>query len=411
MRQSSPMNLKDISKKIGIAGVTAFVVALGFFAGLYVNAEKFTINLGGASKSSPTLDLDLFWKAYSILNDKYVPTATSSAAISDQDKLYGAIKGLAESYGDPYTTFLNTKESKNLTSDLSGSLEGIGAILAIKDGKLTAISIIKGSPAENGSLLGGDRIQKIDGDSTQAMDIETAVNKIRGKKGTAVSLTIERDNVGAPFIIRIVRDTITAPVVEGKLYSGGVFVIKVASFTSNLSDLFRNALRDYRNSGATRLIIDLRNNTGGYLDAAVDMASWFLPTGKVIVTEDFAGKQDPIIYRSRGYDLFAPKQRVVILVNEYSASASEIFAGALHDSAEAILVGEKTFGKGSVQELVPLTEDTMLKITIARWLTPAGISISHNGITPDFVVGLNIDDIKAGKDPQLDKALEVAGRL
>lgn len=405
------MNSKSVFKKLGIASLTAFVVALGFFAGLYVNAEKLTVSYTTSTgESTSAVDLSLFWRAWDVLNDKFIPAATSTATTTSEDKVYGAIRGLAESYGDPYTTFLTPKEAKNLTTELSGSLEGIGAVLSVKDGVLAVISVIKNSPAEKSLLQAGDQILRINDEPTDGLAVDTAVGKIRGKKGTSVSLTIARQGVGSAFVVTITRDTISAPVVETKQYPGGVFVIKVMSFTSNLPDLFRDALREYANSGYTHLVVDLRNNAGGYLDAAVDMASWFLPAGHTVVVEDFGGKENPIVYRSRGYNLLG-NVKIAILVNEYTASASEIFAGALRDYGKAVLVGERTYGKGSVQELVPLSEGTLLKITIAHWQTPAGTSISKGGLAPDYKVGLGLDDIKASKDPQLDKALELAKYL
>lgn len=409
MRECAPMDVKGISKKLVALGLATFVVTLSFYAGLYVNAQKLSISFASTEDQSKAdaIDMSLFWKARAILDDKFVSSATSTATTTEEDKLYGSIRGLAESYGDPYTTFLSPKEAKNLTGDLSGSLEGIGAILGLKEKILNIISVIKDSPAEKAGLQSGDFILKIDGKTTEGLDIDTAVSLIRGKKGTSVTLNIARKEKSSNFDVTIVRDTINAPIVESVKYPNSVYVIKVSSFTSNLPDLFRNALREYMNSGYSHLVVDLRNNTGGYLDAAVDMASWFLPTGSVVVTENFGGKSAPVVYRSKGYNALN-NQRIVILVNEYSASASEIFAGALKDSGKAILVGTKTFGKGSVQELVPLTDDTLLKVTIARWLTPAGTSISHNGIIPDNVVEISDDDMKAGKDPQLDKALDLA---
>jgi carboxyl-terminal processing protease len=407
MRESGSMDMKSILKKVGVFGLTAFVIAISFFAGLYVNAEKSSLTFTSVSSTSSNVDMSLFWKAWDILQEKHVASATSTATTTDQDRLYGAIKGLADSYNDPYTVFLTPKEAKSLTSDLSGSLEGIGAVLGMKEGHLTVVSLIKDSPAEKSGLQKGDVILKVDDKTTDGIDIDTAITYIRGKKGTVVVLDVARAGQ-SNMKISITRDTINAPIVETESKPNGIFVIRVSSFTSNLPDLFRTALREYTNSGDHKLIIDLRNNTGGYLDAAVDMASWFLPAGNTVVTEDFAGKADPVVYRSRGYDTAINNQKVVILVNEYTASASEIFSGALHDYGKATLVGKKTYGKGSVQELVNLTEDTLLKVTIARWLTPAGISISHAGITPDYAVDYTPDDAKAGKDPQMDKALDLA---
>ena len=186
----------------------------------------------------------------------------------------------------------------------------------------------------------------------------------------------------------------------------GVFVISLYSFSANSPDLFREALRKFIDSGSDKLVLDLRNNPGGYLEAALDMASWFLPTGKVVVSENFGDKQPPDVYKSKGYDIFTDKLKFAILVNEGSASASEILAGALQDQKKAVLIGEKTFGKGSVQELIPVTGSTSIKITVAHWFTPNGKSISNSGLTPDIIVPLTADNTKGGADPQMDAAVK-----
>jgi carboxyl-terminal processing protease len=195
-------------------------------------------------------------------------------------------------------------------------------------------------------------------------------------------------------------------VIDTELRSDGVFVISLYSFSANSTKLFRNALEEFANSGSSRLVLDLRGNPGGYLEAAIDMASWFLPSGDVVVSEDFGKNGEPLIHRSRGYDVFTDKLKMVVLVDGGSASASEILAGALRDNGKATLVGETTYGKGSVQEVVNLTNDTALKITIAKWFTPKGISISEEGITPDIQVPFTEEDAKAKRDPQLDRAVE-----
>jgi carboxyl-terminal processing protease len=375
-----------------------------------VDANKASISdsfVSGISYNHNDVDLNNFWRAWDILNDKFIYTATTT---SNEDKINGAIKGLAESLGDPYTTYLPPKETAEFTSDLSGSLEGIGAVLSMKSNVLTVTSVIKDSPAEKSGVIEGDKITEVDGKSMAGITIDEAVSQIRGKKGTIVNLLILRDSNNKTIELSIKRESVTIPVVETKKYPNGIFLIKLSSFTSNSAELFRSALREFVNSGDTKLVIDLRNNTGGYLDAAVDICSWFLGTGKIIVTEDFGKKEDPKVYRSKGYNLFSNNMKTVILVNENSASASEIFAGAMRDYDKAILVGTKTYGKGSVQELIPLTDDSMLKVTIARWLTPKGTSISHNGIVPDYTVELTQEDILDKKDPQLDKALEIAGK-
>ncbi len=405
--------MKNIAQKLAILAASTFVVTLSFFVGVYVNAEKATLYTPGDSVLSgqaSSVDMRAFWKAWEVIKSEYVPTgAVSTTTVTDQAKVFGAIKGLAESLGDPYTTFLTPEEAKSLKSDLSGSLQGIGAILGLQDGVLTVVSTIKASPAEKTGLLAGDAIIKVNDKPTEGLGIDKAVQQIRGPKGTSVNLLIKRD--GREFVMTIVRDNITTPIVTTKQYPNGVYLISVASFTETAPELFRTALRDFVNSGSTKLVIDMRNNTGGYLDAAIDMASWFLPSGQIVVTEDYGKSADPLVYRSKGYNLFNTALKVVILVNENTASAAEIFAGALKDNNKAVLVGKTTYGKGSVQELVPITSDTILKVTVARWLTPTGASISLGGIKPDYEVELKPEDIKAKRDPQLDRALEISGTL
>jgi carboxyl-terminal processing protease len=404
--------MKPLAKRLAMIAGATVIIAIAFFAGLYINSEKSSLyaKITDGGSNAEDVDMRAFWKAWEILQKDYVPTGTvATTTVSEQDKVYGAIAGLAASLGDPYTSFLTPEEAKSFTTDLSGSLQGIGAVLGLDEGVLTVVSIIKESPAERAGLQSGDAIIKVDEKLTKDLDIDQAVQIIRGPKGTSVTLLIKREG-RADFPMTIVRDNITTPVVTTKQHPNGVFLITLASFTQNSPDLFRSALRDFVNSGSTKLILDLRNNTGGYLDASVDMASWFLPTGEIIVTEDYGKSADPMIYRSKGYDLFNKDLKVTILVNEYTASASEILAGALRDSGKAIIVGEKTYGKGSVQELIPITSDTLLKVTVARWFTPKGTSISVNGIVPDYEVKLTEEDIKAKRDPQLDKALQVVGR-
>ena len=406
--------MKNILKKIGVISGVTFVVAVSFFAGLYVDATRLgigstTVDTNFTDAGHRDVDMNAFWKAWDIINSKYTSTATTT---SNKDKVNGAIRGLADSLGDPYTTFFDAEENKNFQTDLSGTLEGIGAVLNVKDGLLTVVSVIKNSPAEKAKLEAGDRIIKIDDTDSTNIDIDRAVTLIRGKKGTSVKLIVVRGENKTQISFTIQRDTITTPIIETKKYSDdGVFAINIGSFTSNSPELFRAALREFVDTGYSKLIVDLRNNTGGYLEAAVDMTSWFVPTGKTVVTEDFGNNREPVIYRSKGYNLFNSNMKVVILVNENTASASEIFSGALRDYDRAVLVGTKTYGKGSVQELVPVTEDTMLKVTIARWLTPKGTSLAHDGLNPDYEVIPTEDDYKNKKDVQFDKALEIVNKI
>ena len=276
--------------------------------------------------------------------------------------------------------------------------------IGMRKGVVTVIAPLKGTPAYKAGIKAGDKIIKIGDDSTQDMTVDEAVRKIRGKGGTTVKLTILRNGDDETRVIDVVRDVIQIPVYETEKRPDGVFIIRLFSFSERSPQVFRQALREFIDSESSRMILDLRNNPGGYLEAAVDVASWFLPSGDVVVKEDF-GHGNETLHRSRGYNLFN-KTPVVILVNGGSASASEIVAGALRDHGIAKLVGTKTFGKGSVQELIPITGETSLKITIARWLTPNDHSISEKGLDPDAVVEPAKETDEA-VDPQLEAAIEL----
>lgn len=397
------LNFKD--KK-----VTYTIVALvvGFGIGWYSGGVHFSGNNPVSSDTNIVSKEQLapFWKAWEILDEKFV----TSASTTPEQKIWGSIRGLASSYGDPYTVFFPPQESKIFKEDISGGFEGVGMEIGIKDGRLTVVTPLKGSPAEQAGVKAGDYILKINATSTEDLSVDRAVSFIRGKKGTKVSITFLTPGATKPVVIDIIRDVITIPTLDTYKKPGNVFVIRLYSFSAVSPDLFRNALREFVASGYHKIILDLRGNPGGYLEASWDMASWFLPVGKVIVTEDFGGNESPKVYRSKGYDVFNKSLRMLILVDGGSASASEILAGALNEQGVAKLVGQKTFGKGSVQELVSVTPETSLKVTIARWLTPQGHNLSHEGLTPDYVVKVSEDASKKGSDPIMDKALELLSK-
>lgn len=365
-------------------------------------------NLVGETEGEPSdVNFASFWKVWNLINEKYVPASTTAKTVTEEKKVYGAIEGLASSLGDPYTVFFPPVESEIFATAVRGNFEGVGMEVLAQGGAITVISPLKNSPASRAGILAGDKIIKIDNQETTALSTEDAVQLIRGQRGTAVKLTISRSSVKAPFEVSVVRDTIDLPVINTRSLPGGVFVIELYSFSENSPNLFRGALREFILSGDDKLVLDLRGNPGGYLEAAIDMASWFLPASKVVVREDFGGKEEEKAYRSRGYDIFKDNLKFVILVDKGSASASEILAGALKEHGKAILVGETTFGKGSVQELIDITSNTTLKVTVARWHTPNGESISEKGVTPDYPVTRTTTDMQNGVDPQMDKALEV----
>ncbi|MEX2014199.1 MAG: S41 family peptidase [Parcubacteria group bacterium] len=388
------------------------VIAIGSFTlGFNAGEKSLSVEVAGIDNSTngapSSIDFAPFWKTWNLINEKYVPASSTSKMVTDQEKVWGAIKGLTSSLGDPYTVFFPPVESEMFESDIRGNFEGVGMEVVSRDGAITVIAPLKDSPASRAGIMAGDRIIEIDERETSSLSTEDAVQIIRGPKGTRVNLTIFREGAPEPFEIEVTRDVINIPTLSTRELPGGIFVIELYSFSAQSPNLFRAALREFILSGNDKLILDLRGNPGGFLEAAIDMASWFLPASSVVVREDFGSSRGEKIYRSKGYNIFNDDLKFVILVDRGSASASEILAGALAEHGKAILVGNKTFGKGSVQELVDITSDTSLKVTIARWLTPGGMSISQDGIEPDFLVQYGPKDREAGRDPQLEKAIEV----
>ena len=397
------------SARLKAAGVFAALL-LAFGVGMYTGINERVSGLVSAQTLSGVqpsgVDFSKFWQAWALLNKNFVETQSSSTAPTDQEKLYGAIKGLTESYGDPYTVFLAPVEAQQFNEAIAGSFSGVGMEMGNKDGKITVIAPLKGSPAERAGILSGDTVIMVDATSTQGLSVDDAVKLIRGPKGTTVKLTLERASTTQPIVVSIVRDTINVPTIDGSS-KNGVYTIALYSFTQNSAELFRGELRKFVQSGDKKLILDLRGNPGGYLEAAVQMASFFLPIGQTIVTEDYKGKQTNSVHRSLGYNVFAGKGvKMAILVNQGSASASEILAGALQQNGVATVVGMPTFGKGSVQQLLQLGGGAEIKITVARWLTPNGSSISDGGLQPDIKAERTAEDFQANKDPQMDAALK-----
>lgn len=356
------------------------------------------------SPASPFGGIDMapFWQVWSALDEKFVPTSTSTLPTKDE-KLWGAVEGLTASFHDPYTVFLPPEDAELFNDDISGNFEGVGMEIGIRDDVLTVVAPIKGTPAERAGIEAGDRIFEIDGKDTTNLSVDKAVKLIRGPRGTEVTFLLGRKGEGKPFTLKVMRDTIEIPTIDTTMRDDGIFVIALHSFSATAPVHFRNALREFVDANTNKLIIDLRGNPGGFIEAAVDIASWFLPAGKIVVKEDFGGAAPQRIHRSKGYNVFNDTLRMIILVDKGSASASEILAGALAEHGKARLVGEQTFGKGSVQELVEIAGNASLKVTVARWLTPNGNSISVKGLTPDEVVERKRD---SEKDAQMERAVE-----
>ncbi|MFH0969292.1 MAG: S41 family peptidase [Patescibacteria group bacterium] len=349
-----------------------------------------------------TLDFSLFWRVWDILKEKYV----DSEKLDAQKLLYGAIKGMLSATGDPYSNFFDPEENKKFNEDIKGSFEGIGAEIGVKGGILTIIAPLEGTPAEKAGLRAGDKIVKVGDKNTSDMTIDEAVDLLHGKRGTEVKITIFREGEQDTREITITRDVINVKSVKFEDKGDGIAYIKISKFGDNTFKEFSQALIQAKAMNPKGIILDLRNDPGGYLEAAVSIASKMLPKGNTVVTEENRDKnQDKLL--AKGGDEFS-SVKTVVLINEGSASASEILAGALRENRDNVmLVGKKSFGKGSVQELVNLSQGTAIKVTVAKWLTPKGNQINEKGISPDVEVELTSDDYDNNRDPQLDKALEI----
>ena len=392
-------------KRIAAIGIVIVLLALTFYSGFKLGATQ-TATSGGtdgtASQLLPNADFSLFWDTVKSLKDNYYGINT----ISDQDVVYGAIKGAVQSTGDPYTVFFTPSDAKKFNEDLSGSFGGIGAEIGIQDSQLTVISPIKGTPADNAGLKTGDQILKIDDTIvTSDLSVDEAVNLIRGPIGTKVKLMVMRNGWKAAKEFDITRGTIQIPTLDWKMVNGNIAYIQIYNFSANASSLFYQAALSALLQGAHGVVLDLRGDPGGFLEVAQDIAGWFLPRGDVVVKEKLRSGDENVL-RADGNAALA-HMPVVVLVDGGSASASEILSGALRDDRNIKLVGEKTFGKGSVQEVQTMRDGSSLKVTIAEWLTPNGHTINKVGLTPDITVPLTDQDVQSGKDPQYDKAIEI----
>jgi len=351
------------------------------------------------------VDFSLFWEAYNELQDKFV----KEEVLIDQNIIYGAIQGMTASLNDPYTIFFSPSETQTFLEDVNGHFEGVGMEIGIRNEQLQVIAPLRGTPAEKAGFMSGDQIVSIDETSTIDLTVEEAVGLIRGPKGTDVTLTVYRASWEELKDITVTRDVIEVPSLEWEIIDDNIAYVQLYQFSRLASNDFRKAAYEIINSDVDKIILDLRNNPGGYLEVSIDIAGWFLDRDEVVVVEKFRDGQEQI-HTSKGNGLFND-YNVVVLINQGSASASEILSGALRDNNGTLLIGKKSFGKGSVQQLDDLTGGSSLKITIAEWLTPNGNFITEIGLEPDIEVDYTEEDYLNSEDPQLLRAIEVIKEL
>ena len=403
------MMQKNITTVVRFFVFGIFVVALvggifyfGYRLGVR-NPEKIIVTgITNIGDPEATADFGTFWEARKILKDYYV----DAASIKDQNFVYGAIAGMVGSLKDPNTIFLPPEESKKFEEDIRGVFGGIGAEIGIKNDQLVIIAPLKGSPAERAGLKSADKILKVNATSTVDMNVIDAVKIIRGEVGTKVTLTILRNGWEKPKEFTITRETILVPTLDWEIKEGNIAHVRLHNFNPNAVNAFYRAAVELFEKNISGMVLDVRNNPGGFLESAITLAGFFLEKDKVVAIQRFSsGKED--VFKTRGPDGVFRELPLVVLINQGSASASEILAGALRVHRGVKLVGEKSFGKGTIQELHELHDKSRIKVTIANWLLPDGHLIEKNGITPDIEVKVTEEDAAKGKDAQLEKALEV----
>ena len=369
-------------------------------SGIGAKKEGKLLNIPSESPSyiSKDVDFDLFHDVWQRVKTEYV-----NKDVPDTKLFYGALAGIVSSVGDPYTVFLDPDTAKKFEESLSGSFDGIGAEIGMKKEQIVVMAPLPQTPAERAGLRSGDMILEIDKKSTAGLTLDQAVTQIRGKRGTTVTLTIFREGEKKEREVPIIRDMIQVKSVIWSMKEQLAY-IKVSHFNEDTESAFATSVRQALAKKPKGLILDLRNNPGGFLDTAVQMASYWVDGETVVIEQYSDDKKDE--YKGRVSPLLK-NMPTVVLVNQGSASASEIVSGALQDYGKATLIGKKTFGKGSVQDLQRLKDGSALKITVAKWLTPKGRMINELGINPDIEVDIKEEDFTAQKDPQLEKAMEL----
>jgi carboxyl-terminal processing protease len=384
-------------RKYSVKGFILFLLFLSAFT-----VANFWIVNSGTVKSPENVDLSLFWEVWEDLEGKYIDREN----LQTQKMIHGAISGMVESLEDPYTVFLNPEDAKKFLEDAKGSFEGIGVEIALKDKQLQVVAPLEGTPAQAAGLRPGDRILEVDGEAIFNLSIDEIVSRIRGPRDSQVVLSIYRDDWQEVREIEITRQIIDIPSLKVEMLEDNIVHLKLYHFSQNAAYDFKRAAIDILKGSSEKIILDLRGNPGGYLDVACDIAGWFLNKGEVVTIEDFGEGKERNEILANGNARLADYP-LIVLINEGSASGSEILAGALRDNKGVKIVGQNSFGKGSVQELGILRDGSALKVTIAKWLTPKGELIIDKGLEPDVEIEMTVEDYENGRDPQLEKALEL----
>jgi carboxyl-terminal processing protease len=404
-----------------ILGVVVGVILLmgtcaaGFVAGRFLlpAAQPATVQLpglpavdsGGDAQAGTPQNLEKlfapFWQVWQLVHDQYVDQPVDDVAL-----MRGAIKGMLESLGDAHTSYLDPANAAHLNAQLNGDqYEGIGAWVDTSSDFLSIVSPIPGSPADKAGLRPGDKVIAVDGEDVTGIDGEQVRQRILGPKGSVVKLTIRRQGVDQPLEFEITRESIVVPTVEGKILDGNIAYVHLYTFGDTTSQDLHNELQRLLAQQPDGLILDLRNNGGGYLDTAIAVASEFIGDGVIMYEVYGDGRRVTFDAQPGGLATQIP---LVVLINQGSASASEIVAGAVQDRGRGKLVGVTSFGKGSVQTVVTLLNDQgEARVTVARWLTPAEKTINGVGLTPDVKVEITDQDLQTGADPQLDQAVQL----
>jgi carboxyl-terminal processing protease len=341
-----------------------------------------------------------FWQSWNIVHDQYV-----DQPVDDEVLMRGAIKGMMESLGDQHSSYMDPEQYKQANIPLEGEYEGIGAWVDPSGEFLTIVSPMPGSPAEEVGLRPGDEILAVDGEDMTGIDGSLVIRRVLGPAGSTVKLTVRREGLAEPFDVEVTRANITIPSVVSRMLDEDVAYVNLTTFGDKSTSELRSALKDLLAQKPVGLILDLRNNPGGELTTAIEVASEFIGDGVIMYEAYGDGRQDTYTARKGGLATEVP---LVVLINEGSASASEIVAGAIQDRQRGNLIGTTSFGKGSVQNWIPLkNNEGAVRVTIARWLTPNGRTIHEKGLEPDIAVEITEADIQAQRDPQLAKAVEL----